>query len=74
MSRPSSWYKVLAPCPKCQRLPALRLEGWLIHAARTAEPDQPILDFQCQHRRCKAQYVIAAHAITRAELVNRFAA
>lgn len=72
----SRWYRLLAPCPLCGRLPAVRLEAWLLVAARNAEPDQPILDYQCQRFTCidprtreRTTYVIAAHAIQRAEEV-----
>ena len=72
----SQWYRVLAPCPKCARLPALHLAQWMIDAARLANPDQPLLDFQCQNRKChdeqgrRTTYIIAAHAVVRAEPIR----
>lgn len=72
-----TWFRVLAPCPRCKRLPAIRLNLWLIIAATDAPADKPLLDYQCQNDRCtdekgrRTTYVIAAHAIQRAEPIKR---
>jgi hypothetical protein len=62
-------FRLMVVCPVCGWAPALTAYGAQIEAARDLEPDTPLLQYKCQHRRCTTIFPVAADAFQRAERI-----